>query len=568
MPHIARVALPMAFAVALRADTHSNSMTTEAGIVNLGADAHSVHRVVGSPGPYTSSIVDPSADLNFFEQAGNWSILNPTNANLTVQNKLIVSDETYPTRDFMLHHGNSSIAAFPVPAFTPVGADENLALDLFPTDVGGPFIGQISGNTLTVTSMGSFAGALQVSDLLYGHGIPPGTAITAFLTGSGRTGTYAINKSLTIASEEIGSSPPDYGGNGVTWNDVCDTSTNGFTQCLHLSMGGTYATVGVNNYGPSGAKPLKIIVNGMSELTFNTNGVPSIDKQGSGTVLNVGSANSVGNSTATPDAIDLGNDYSSTNGENPKFLLYHDGYGNQFGMGASSDGVDFIGTPSGNAFYNFWAGPSLGFSLTPTQLEVNWTTASTSITTGAIVNAGGMGLAGNLFVGAQINSTATTSSVSPNTGAIVTAGGIGVAGSANIGGPLLVGGTTSLKLSSGTMAIKGLGAPVLNANGEGAIYLSETEGAHYSGQGSMIDASLVGTAGIALAVPHDTQTVRLTPVSISSLPICNSGMSGALAFVSDVSAASTPIWHGSVSGLGSTRVQSLVSCNGSYWQYE
>lgn len=63
------------------------------------------------------------------------------------------------------------------------------------------FTGSISGTTLTVSAVSS--GTLAVSQIVSGAGITAGTQITALGTGSGGTGTYTLNNSLTIASEAM-----------------------------------------------------------------------------------------------------------------------------------------------------------------------------------------------------------------------------------------------------------------------------------------------------------------------------------------------------------------------------
>ena len=64
-----------------------------------------------------------------------------------------------------------------------------------------PLTGSISGMTLTVTS--SYSGALGPGQTISGSGVAARTQITAFGTGTGNTGTYAINNSQTIASEAM-----------------------------------------------------------------------------------------------------------------------------------------------------------------------------------------------------------------------------------------------------------------------------------------------------------------------------------------------------------------------------
>lgn len=63
------------------------------------------------------------------------------------------------------------------------------------------FIGSISGTTLTVTLMKS--GTIAANQQVLCDGILPETVITALGTGTGGVGTYTINRSQSISSEEI-----------------------------------------------------------------------------------------------------------------------------------------------------------------------------------------------------------------------------------------------------------------------------------------------------------------------------------------------------------------------------
>jgi hypothetical protein len=65
------------------------------------------------------------------------------------------------------------------------------------------FIGSISGTTLTVTLMKS--GTLAANQQIFCDGILPETVITALGTGIGGVGTYTINRSQTVASENMNS---------------------------------------------------------------------------------------------------------------------------------------------------------------------------------------------------------------------------------------------------------------------------------------------------------------------------------------------------------------------------
>jgi len=59
----------------------------------------------------------------------------------------------------------------------------------------------IAGTTMTVSAVAS--GVLAVGATLSGTGVTAGTRITAFLTGTGGTGTYAVSPSQTVASGTI-----------------------------------------------------------------------------------------------------------------------------------------------------------------------------------------------------------------------------------------------------------------------------------------------------------------------------------------------------------------------------
>lgn len=59
------------------------------------------------------------------------------------------------------------------------------------------FSGTISGNTLTVTAVAS--GTIYLGQTVQGSGVPVGSVITAFGTGSGGLGTYTISNSATVS---------------------------------------------------------------------------------------------------------------------------------------------------------------------------------------------------------------------------------------------------------------------------------------------------------------------------------------------------------------------------------
>lgn len=85
----------------------------------------------------------------------------------------------------------------PVAALVPAGSDgwANWCLAGLNSI---PLTGAISGTTLTVSA--SPSGALGPGQALYGAGVTSGTTISAFISGSGGTGTYTISPSQTVGS--------------------------------------------------------------------------------------------------------------------------------------------------------------------------------------------------------------------------------------------------------------------------------------------------------------------------------------------------------------------------------
>lgn len=63
------------------------------------------------------------------------------------------------------------------------------------------FTGSINGTTLTVTSVS--AGSLAIGQVISGTGIIGGTRITAFVTGTGQTGSYTVSASQNVSSTTI-----------------------------------------------------------------------------------------------------------------------------------------------------------------------------------------------------------------------------------------------------------------------------------------------------------------------------------------------------------------------------
>ena len=137
------------------------------------------------------------------------------------------------------------------------------------------------------------------------------------------------------------------------------------------------------------------------------------------------------------------------------------------------------------------------FGGTGSSLTVNGTNNSTNTITGALVVAGGLGLAGNAFIGGTVTLTNTTVSTSSSTGALVLSGSAGVAGTVSVGQRLTVGSTlnststtTGAEVNSGGLGLAG------NAFIGGTVTMSDTTNSISSSTGSLV---LSGGAGVALS---------------------------------------------------------------------
>ncbi len=150
-----------------------------------------------------------------------------------------------------------------------------------------------SGTTMTVVTM--LTGRFSVGQYLSGPGITAGTKITAFGTGTGSTGTYTTNNSLSLSAELVsGSYGPllmsiDSSGNMI----VAGTITSG--------SGAPYQEVSISNAGavtwPAGVPILALTA--PATVTGYTVTMPASPSDGQ--VLNLISWNPVDSLTISPN---------------------------------------------------------------------------------------------------------------------------------------------------------------------------------------------------------------------------------------------------------------------------
>lgn len=98
-------------------------------------------------------------------------------------------------------------------------------------------------------------------------------------------------------------------------------------------------------------------------------------------------------------------------------------------------------------------------SIETSKMDVTDTTQSTSITTGAMVVSGGVGIEKQVHIGQQLHCTSTAASTSPTTGCARFSGGIGVSGNVHVGGTIQ---------SVGEVAVETTGAAEMRVYNNGA----------------------------------------------------------------------------------------------------
>jgi hypothetical protein len=118
--------------------------------------------------------------------------------------------------------------------------------------------------------------------------------------------------------------------------------------------------------------------------------------------------------------MDLGGTFSSSAGSNGKLKVWYDGSSSYMGLGVSSGQLDYI--VSSSSYSHVWyqgGAEKMRLATTSGNVAISTTTASTNTTTGALVVAGGAGIAGRVTAG----NIMTTSGVYWANGAAYSSGG-------------------------------------------------------------------------------------------------------------------------------------------------
>ena len=228
------------------------------------------------------------------------------------------------------------------------------------------FRGSISGTTLTVSLMQS--GTIAIGQSLFGLGIGNEVVITALGTGSGGVGTYTINTSLTVATEQMNSAAvasiltASISGTTLTVTATSGTIYNGQT----IQGAGVTANTIITTYGSGTVLSQSIatagtgyavndtitVLGGVYGTTPQTYTVTTIGGSGSVTGLSV---LNIGAYTSNP----TNNVSTSTSGSGTGLTLTL-----SFGTGAGGTGNYVINNSQTVASETMYA---LNFSVMPTS---------------------------------------------------------------------------------------------------------------------------------------------------------------------------------------------------------
>ena len=185
-----------------------------------------------------------------------------------------------------------------------------------------------------------------------------------------------------------------------------------------------------------------------------------------------------------------------------------------------------------------------GASTFTGQITSSNSTQSTSTSTGALVVAGGVGIAQNLNIAGTEKITNTTSSTSSSSGALVITGGVGIGENLNVNGNTILTGTekitnstSSTSSTSGALVVTGGVGIGENLNVNGNTILAGTEKiTNTSSSISSTSGALVITGGVGIGENLNVygNTILTGTEKIINSTTSNSSTSGALVITGGV----------------------------------
>jgi hypothetical protein len=375
---------------------------------------------------------------------------------------------------------------------------------------GNAFIGGTTTITNTTASVGSDSGALVIrGGVGIGQSVSVGGSLNIFnganysgfrfagsadttytLPSRTPTGTATSYLSSSIDGVMAWVAAPTSGGSGsvnsgtATYAAFYATTTNSVSENANLQFTGTGVSIGgrINStsitsgsfyvYGGVGITG-NAFIGGTTTITNTTNSSSTT----TGALVIAGGA-------GIASTLFVGGTVSSIGAS-----IYGIIYTNNIQIGQSGNNINFLDA----------SGATLGnFNTSNGWFRSAQTTSSTSTSTGALVSSGGLGIAGNAFIGGTFVHQSTTSSVGTNSGSVTLAGGIGIAGNAFIGGTITQqNNTSSVGTNSGAITVVGGVGIAGNAFIGGTFVHQSTTSSVGTNSGSVTLAGGIGIAGNA-----------------------------------------------------------------------
>jgi RHS repeat-associated protein len=430
-------------------------------------------------GVYTQAVMPGSAVVTGSISGTTLTVSAVTSGSLAVGQSVAGSGVTAGTVISALGTGTGGTGTYTVNYSQSVGSTTVSALSNAAV-----VTGSIASTTMTVTAV-SF-GVLAVGQSVAGTGVSAGTVITAFGTGTGGTGTYAVSPSQTASSTALTTSP----------NSAVVTGS--------LAPNGGVVTGSIT---PSAAVVTGSIASNTLTVTAVTSGVLQVGQSVTGTGVASGTfitGLGTGNGGTGTYNINGAQTVSST-------TLTAAGAGGAMTVSAVTSGILTVGqsvTGSGVTSGTVITALGSGFGGTGTYTVSPSQTVSSTTLTGS--GTGGAMLvsattSGTLAVGQSVNGSGVT------TGTVITAlnSGTGTTGvyvvsnSQTVGSELL---STSPSAAVVTGSISGTTLTV-SAMTSGTLGLRQTVTGSGVTAGTVISAFGTGTGGTGTYTLNNSQTV-------------------------------------------------------------